>query len=103
MPDQQNLELPPGIGELLQQISIVVVKGVAPGLGDLVPKILPTMMFSAAQTLLAASGALLPQCNLDPPPADTFISIDALTRNLRFECKHSPPHCWDLAGKKGSC
>jgi hypothetical protein len=60
-------------------------------------------MVSAAQTFLAASGAVLPSCTLAPPPEDIFVSIDARTRSLRLECKHSPPHCWDMNGTPGSC
>jgi hypothetical protein len=110
MPDQQdlqrddlNLKLPAGLGDILMQLSLVIARGAAPYVGDILQKIVPTMMVSAAQTLLAASGAALPQCPLAPPPVDTFISIDARTKSFRIECKHSPPHCWNMDGKPGTC
>lgn len=103
MSETLDLKLPAGLAEVLTQISLVIAKGAAPEVGDLVQKIVPTMMVSAAQTLLAASGAVLPPCTLDPPPEDIFVSIDARTKRLRLECKHSPPHCWDWTGTPGSC
>jgi hypothetical protein len=103
MSDELNLQWPTGLDDLLKQISLVIAKGATPYLGDVVQKIVPTMMVSAAQTLLAASGAVLPSCTLAPPPEDIFISMDARTKSLRLECKHSPPHCWNLNGTSGSC
>jgi|HubBroStandDraft_1064217.scaffolds.fasta_scaffold81711_2 hypothetical protein len=101
--DDLNLKLPPGLSDILLQLSLVIARGAAPYVGDLLQQIIPTMMVSAAQTFLAASGAVLPQCPLAPPPVDTFVSIDARTKSFRIECKHSPPHCWDLNGKPGTC
>lgn len=110
MPDQMdlqredlNLKLPPGLGDILLQLSLVIARGAAPYVGDVLQKIVPTMMVSAAQTLLAAAGAVLPACPLAAPPVGTFISIDARTKGMRIECKHSPPHCWDMNGKAGTC
>ena len=41
MSDDLNLDLPTGLGELLKQISLVIAKGAAPSLGDVVQKMRP--------------------------------------------------------------
>lgn len=102
MSQKLDLNLPSGLVEVLTQISLVIAKGAAPSVGDVVQKIVPTMMVSAAQTLLAASGAV-PPCTLAAPPEEIFATMDARTKKLRLECKHSPPHCWDWNGDPGSC
>ncbi len=102
-PNARDLELPPGLGEVLKQIVSVTMIAEQPHVIGLVQQLLPALMFSSAQTLMTVLGASLPKCNIISPPKDVFVTIDSTTHNYRMECKHSPPHCWELSGKNTSC
>lgn len=103
MSDSLDLQTPKDLTGILKQISAVATAGAKSAVLDAVQQMVPTLMFSAAASLLTASGVSLPPCDLEPPPKDIFMTIDARTKGLRLECKHTPPHCWDLDGNATSC
>jgi hypothetical protein len=103
MEQNLNLNLPGGLAGVLKEISSVSVLGSTSLTIDVIQDMVPTLMFSAAASLLAAAGVSLPPCDLLAPPEDIYMTIDAKTKRLRLECKHTPPHCWDLSGNSTTC
>lgn len=101
--DDLNLNLPDGLVAILQKLEALNADVAEPPILDAVRSVIPPLIIFGAQMLLAALSVALPPCNLNAPPADVFITIDSVTRNYRFECKHASPHCWDLSGKYTGC
>jgi hypothetical protein len=101
--DDLDLKLPDGLSVILAQMAGLGTLAVAPHLRGAVDRVMPVLMISGAQLLLASLNVALPPCNLDAPPAAVFITIDSRTKNYRFECKHPSPHCWGLDGKYSGC
>lgn len=103
MADKLDLQLPNELAGILKQISAVAAAGAKSAVVESVQLMVPTLMFSAAASVLAAAGVPLPPCDLRTPPKDIFMTLDARTKGLRLECKHTPPHCWDLEGNPTKC
>jgi hypothetical protein len=101
--DDLDLNLPEGLSGILLKMAMLGTDKAAPPILDAVERVMPLLMISGAQLLLASLNVALPPCNIDVPPAAVFITIDSHTKNYRFECKHPSPHCWGLDGKYSGC
>ena len=54
-------------------------------------------VLAATQTVNALLEAVVAQCELDSPPADIEMKMDA-KGNLIYRCYHNPAHEWNING-----
>ena len=96
----EDLTISPAVTSILTSIGNVTVQGGAAGVSTELQVHVAGLMRIAALSVATVGG--LPPCQLASPHTSIQTGYDS-QGNLRFECLHTPMHCWDLNGHKGRC
>jgi hypothetical protein len=96
----EDITIPPALTAILKRIGEAAVTTTEAEGGTALQAHVSGVMRVAAYSVAAFAG--LPPCQLASPHAGIQTAFDS-QGNLRFECLHTPMHCWDLEGHKGTC
>ena len=84
---------------LLQAAMPIAIELILKATNEKVYSPLGMAALSAFQSVTALMSAVAPRCNLENPPKDIEAKVDG-TGDMVYRCLHTPPHEWDLSGKR---